>query len=183
MESAALVVGRAVVTVESRQVLNERPLSTHCGRSRSERSLGSEPAAPRESTIRRLTACHFATLLFLAASPASACGPPSFFFETGSARLEPTADEQLSEIVFSFRRARPGARLRLTAYADGTGTLAVNRRLAQRRGDAVRVALVRRGIPSRAISIDIWLAPTGDSPDPARRIVVANMSEAQSGCG
>ncbi|WP_366932215.1 OmpA family protein [Sphingomonas sp.] len=120
-----------------------------------------------------LAACAFIT------APSIACGPPSFNFERRSARLSPTVDDQLTETVGNFRRASPGSRLRLTAWGDGTGTTVANRRLALRRANSVSAALIRRGIPRRAIDISIRSAPAGEPGG----WVWAEVTGAQAGCG
>lgn len=129
-------------------------------------------------SVRRMCALFLAACAFIAA-PSIACGPPSFNFERRSARLSPTVDDRLTETVGNFRRARQGSRLHLTAWGDSTGTTVANRRLAQRRANAVSAALIRRGIPRRAIDISIRSVPKG-GPD---GWVWAEVIGAQAGCG
>ena len=54
-------------------------------------------------------------------------------------------------------------RVRLHAYTGGIGPVDANLRLARRRGEVVKAALVRRGIPADAIDIIAWREPLGSS--------------------
>lgn len=129
----------------------------------------------------RLMAFVLTTAFFLAGTPASACAPPMIAFATGSARLNANDLRAIAEVAAEFRRTPSGSRLRLSAGTDGVGPLDRNRRLAQRRGDVVRAALVRRGIPGDAI--DIELDPrTSGSPYGGLRIVQIDLVEGPSGC-
>jgi OmpA family len=111
--------------------------------------------------VARPLACLLAIPLFLVATPASACAPlPPFYFETGSSRLDAESRRLAGIWADEFRRAQRGARIRLTAGTDGVGSAGVNGRLARRRGETVRAALIRHGDPSGAIDIQTRLAST-----------------------
>ncbi len=99
--------------------------------------------------------------LFLAATPASACLPPMAYFERGSAALNAASRDEIDRVVYGFRQAPRGSRVALDAVGDTAGSAAVNRRMARRRADVVRAALVRRGVPDGAIDIQISLATNG----------------------
>jgi outer membrane protein OmpA-like peptidoglycan-associated protein len=101
-------------------------------------------------------------------------------FASGSVRLDGSDLSQIADVAASFRRAPRGTRVRLSAGMDHVGSRTANRRMAQRRGEIVRAALVRRGIPAQAIEIEIY--------SPARasgmgRVVQIHMVESRSGCG
>jgi outer membrane protein OmpA-like peptidoglycan-associated protein len=102
--------------------------------------------------MRRLAFCTVATIMVVTAMPSSACMPSPIQFGLGSARLDARARRAIDEVVHEFRTQR-GARLRLTAQTDGVGPADANMQLARRRGEAVKTALVRRGIPASAIDV------------------------------
>jgi outer membrane protein OmpA-like peptidoglycan-associated protein len=110
--------------------------------------------------LARLLACLLAVQLFLAATPASACLPPSVEFARGSAALDAIDREEIDRIANGFRQAPRGSRVELEAVEDDAGSAAVNRRMARRRAQAVRAALVGRGVPIGAI--DIRISPAGN---------------------
>jgi outer membrane protein OmpA-like peptidoglycan-associated protein len=119
----------------------------------------------------RLLACLLVVPLVLAATPASACLPPSAEFARGSATLDALAREEIDRIAHGFRRAPRGSRIELEAVEDDAGSAAANRRMAQRRAETVRAALVRRGVPNGAI--DIQISPAGNG---WQRSVVMNIN-------
>jgi hypothetical protein len=95
--------------------------------------------------MARLTVQFMAALALVWPSASYACARPIFVFEPGSARF---GAEQADMLDFALEEYAPGSRLRLVAFTDSHG-----RALAQRRGEAVKAALVRRGIPAKAIEI------------------------------
>lgn len=67
-------------------------------------------------------------------------------FASGSADLVPdSSDEQLSNLV-EILKAYPEVRLKIGGYTDNTGNDAANLKLSQDRADAVRNALVAKGV-------------------------------------
>jgi outer membrane protein OmpA-like peptidoglycan-associated protein len=105
--------------------------------------------------------------------------PPSIAFATGSTRLNARDLRYLSWVADDFRRtSRSGTRLLLEAQMDGTGSPVVNGRLARRRAEAVRIALIRRGVPANAIEIG---TPSFARGGPNQRIVGISRI-ASSGC-
>jgi len=108
--------------------------------------------------------------MLLTAAPSVACMPGNFTFALGSARLRAQERWVVDDIVNEFR-ARRGARVRLTATTDGIGPADANLRLARRRGEAVKAALVRRGVPARAIEIVAQGEGSRQGSDPGRRQV------------
>ena len=100
----------------------------------------------------RLAPCIAAVVILAPAAPADACMPPSIQFRLGSARIDTPQMWAIDDIVISFR-ARRDVRVVVTAYTDALGPADANLRLARRRGEAVKAALVRRGIPAGAIDV------------------------------
>jgi outer membrane protein OmpA-like peptidoglycan-associated protein len=76
-----------------------------------------------------------------------------FFFDTDSAILKPGAQPEL-ERVANVLNQYPQTRIRIEGYTDPTGSEDYNLKLSQRRADAVRNALIQRGIdPARLNAI------------------------------
>jgi outer membrane protein OmpA-like peptidoglycan-associated protein len=71
-------------------------------------------------------------------------------FDTGAATLKPGADLAL-ERVGDFMQQNPDTRLIVEGHTDSVGSDASNESLSQRRADAVKAALVSRGIQSDRI--------------------------------
>jgi outer membrane protein OmpA-like peptidoglycan-associated protein len=73
-------------------------------------------------------------------------------FDTGRAELNPGGGRKLDQLV-QFLTEHPDRRVEIDGYTDSVGTDSYNLDLSQRRADAVRSALVTRGIdPSRITS-------------------------------
>jgi len=68
-------------------------------------------------------------------------------FATGSATILPESEEQLNNIA-AVLKAYPKVNVKIGGYTDNTGDPAANRKLSQERADAVRQALVGKGIPA-----------------------------------
>jgi outer membrane protein OmpA-like peptidoglycan-associated protein len=71
-------------------------------------------------------------------------------FDTGAATLKPGADLALDR-VSSFMRDNPETRLMIEGHTDSVGSDTYNEGLSQRRAEAVKTALVSRGIQSDRI--------------------------------
>ena len=70
-------------------------------------------------------------------------------FEVGRAELLPGARQNIDDVI-ELLETEPGKRIRIEGHTDATGPAALNLRLSQQRAEAVRSALVERGIdPSR----------------------------------
>ena len=98
-------------------------------------------------------------------------------FESGSARLSPSARRNLDSWRELIQRLRFPARIELTGNTDRVGTRQANLRLSARRARAVRDYLVSLGIPPESISIlatgeDHLAVETADGiPEAQNRIV------------
>ncbi len=72
-------------------------------------------------------------------------------FDTASAKLKPTADEKLQQVV-DFAMKYPDANLEVTGHTDDRGNDAYNQRLSERRAAAVKAYLVKKGIAADRIA-------------------------------
>ena len=102
----------------------------------------------------RLTTWAIALMLALTPASALACAPDMIFFKPGSVRLG-TSDLQMIARLAKDYRAQPRRRVILYAQGDTSRPVRANVRLAQRRGEAVRAALVQRGVPRGHIVIRV----------------------------
>jgi OmpA-OmpF porin, OOP family len=76
----------------------------------------------------------------------------SVHFKNGSARLSPTAKEEIDELAASVGENLNGWIVAVQGYADSTGRTARNRSLSQRRASAVIDYLVTKlGLPPRRV--------------------------------
>lgn len=70
-------------------------------------------------------------------------------FDTGRAQLNPGSGRKLDQLA-QFLTEHPERRVQIDGFTDNVGTESFNQDLSQRRADAVKVALITRGIaPSR----------------------------------
>ena len=109
------------------------------------------------------------------ASPPIRCDPFLLFFESGSALLRPRDLPTIDRIASVSDQAKE--RLQVTGHADAAGPAAYNLRLSRRRAEAVKAALVARGVPASRIAVDAvgetlpLLATQGDAPAAQNRRV------------
>ena len=68
-------------------------------------------------------------------------------FATASAEIDP-ASAVVLDVVADQLRGRPGLRVAVEGHTDSVGSEAYNQALSQRRADAVRSYLVRKGVPA-----------------------------------
>jgi outer membrane protein OmpA-like peptidoglycan-associated protein len=95
-----------------------------------------------------------------AAQPRPVAGERTFivFFEWGSAEIGPRGRQIVAEAARNAGGAEGGTtaagRIALQAYADRSGRADGNRRLSQRRAEAVAAELARRGVRPERIAIE-----------------------------
>ena len=74
------------------------------------------------------------------------------FFVINKSDVNDKEQSKLAEVV-AFAKANPSAKFTVTGYADkGTGTAAVNKRIAEQRAQSVKTKLVYSGIEATRIS-------------------------------
>lgn len=122
----------------------------------------------------------------LAAIPtASATSPSVFFFDSASARLSPQA-EAIIAVAASTILTEEAREVELLAATDRVGSAASNLRLSRRRGEAVKAALVDRGVPAGVIRISAYgenrsIVETADEvPEPQNRYVWIAVSQCRT---
>lgn len=72
-------------------------------------------------------------------------------FDTNSAKLKPTADAKLQQVV-DFASKYPEANLEVTGHTDDRGNDAYNQKLSEKRAASVKAHLVKKGIAAERIS-------------------------------
>lgn len=88
----------------------------------------------------------------LTLSPAHATTPFHVFFETGSTAINSYGIAVLDNAAAASRQLE-ARELLVVGHADRVGSDADNLRLSQRRAEAVRAALVQRGVPMERIRV------------------------------
>ncbi len=85
-------------------------------------------------------------------------------FATGSASILPESEEQLNNIA-AVLKAYPDVNVKVGGYTDNTGDPGSNRKLSQQRADAVRQALVGKGIAANRMVAEGYGSdhPVGDN--------------------
>lgn len=78
---------------------------------------------------------------------------PSAQFDTGTARYEPT-DAPAFDRAVELLQAHPDAEVLVVGHTDDRGSAAVNERISLQRAEAVKVALVSRGIDGSRIRVE-----------------------------
>lgn len=69
-------------------------------------------------------------------------------FEVGRSELLPTAQQNIDDVI-ELLNSEPNKQIRIEGHTDSSGPAALNLRLSQQRAEAVRSALIERGIESR----------------------------------
>ena len=119
-------------------------------------------------------------VLLLAAVPAWALSPFYIPFASGSARLDARAFGIIDNAAEAIR-ALDVRQLEVAGFADRVGSSASNMRLSRRRAEAVKAALVARGVAASAIRVQAFgedrpLVETGDGVDePQNRFVTITL--------
>ena len=127
--------------------------------------------------MKRLITLLLLALSFLAA-PAFAADAANDFpaakvlFDTG--RADVGAEGQAAvRAVADYLKAHAGAKVQLSGFTDTTGDAAVNEELAKQRAVAVRVVLVRIGVPEDKVELKKPEVTTGSGDNAeARRVEV-----------
>ena len=85
-------------------------------------------------------------------------------FATASASILPESEEQLNNIA-AVLKAYPDVNVKVGGYTDNTGDPAANRKLSQQRADAVRQALIGKGIGAKRMVAEGYGSdhPVGDN--------------------
>jgi OmpA-OmpF porin, OOP family len=113
----------------------------------------------------------------LAAAPALALSPFILFFDPAGARLD-AQDEAILDNAAAAIRFLDVREMTVTGHADRRGAAAANVRLSLRRAEAVKAALVARGVRPETIRVvaageDEPLIETADGVDEAQNRSVA----------
>jgi OOP family OmpA-OmpF porin len=74
-------------------------------------------------------------------------------FETNSASLKPSSQEQLRNVA-EILKSYPNVKVKVGGYTDNTGDPAANQKLSQDRATTVVTELVRLGIPAERLSAE-----------------------------
>jgi len=103
-----------------------------------------------------------------AAAPLMTLGDVNFAFN--KATLTPAADEKIDKAVAHIKQM-DGEKYELKGYTDSTGSDAYNLKLSQKRADAVRNEMIKRGVPADRITATGYgeANPVGDNATKAGR--------------
>ena len=97
-------------------------------------------------------------------------GVVKFYFASGKTDVAPGADEALADVA---KGVAAGKKALVSGYHDTTGDAAVNEELAKQRAVAVRVVLVRVGVPEDKVELKKPEVTTGSGDNAqARRVEV-----------
>lgn len=101
-------------------------------------------------------------------------------FAQASAAIDPASTELIDEVTAALKPCR-GAIIAVTGHSDAVGDASINLRLSQERAEAVRDALVDRGLPRaslRATGVGAQQPIDGLEPtDPANRRIEFSLIE------
>jgi outer membrane protein OmpA-like peptidoglycan-associated protein len=108
---------------------------------REQRDQATEQAARLQGEIEKLKATPTPRGLLLTLG--------DVLFDTGKAQLNPGAATKLDQLA-QFLNQHPDRRVQIDGFTDSVGSDAYNQNLSERRADAVKAALLMRGVdPSR----------------------------------
>ena len=74
-------------------------------------------------------------------------------FATGSASILPESDEQIDNIV-AVMKAYPNVKVKVGGYTDNVGSPEANKKLSQQRANAVKQALVAKGVDASRLQAE-----------------------------
>jgi outer membrane protein OmpA-like peptidoglycan-associated protein len=90
----------------------------------------------------------------LAASPASACVTATIYFPWNSAEVSAEGRAEIERVARALAWKGPDLhQVLITSHTDTSGPAAVNRRIAERRAEAVRALLLTQEVPANLIEI------------------------------
>jgi outer membrane protein OmpA-like peptidoglycan-associated protein len=75
------------------------------------------------------------------------------YFDTGRAELKPGVSSKIDQLA-QFLVEHPDRRVQIDGFTDSVGTDAYNEELSQRRANAVREALISRGVEASRIGTE-----------------------------
>ncbi len=88
----------------------------------------------------------------------------SVYFSTNQAEVKSDHRSHLNDLA-SYLKENPNARVILSGYADATGTVPYNERLAARRAREVRSYLISANVPRSQISVVTPSQPVSETPN------------------
>jgi OOP family OmpA-OmpF porin len=72
-------------------------------------------------------------------------------FATGSAKLKPAANAKVIPVV-DFAKQNPDAQFTVTGYTDNVGSAKLNKKLSEKRANAVKALLVKKGVDAKRLT-------------------------------
>lgn len=98
-------------------------------------------------------------------------------FETGSATLAPSSQDQLAAVA-AILATYPTVKLKIGGYTDDVGDAALNQRLSDERSANVRAALIRTGVAADRLEAEGYgdRFPVGDNTTPEGRAMNRRIS-------
>lgn len=108
--------------------------------------------------------------------PPASCDPFMIFFDSGSAKVPPRYVQMIDNMFYAWKQGKPNS-LHVMGFTDSAGSEAYNLRLSRLRAEAVKAALVAKGVPNGVIVTDgvgetspLIEGPDG-TPEPQNRLV------------
>lgn len=130
-------------------------------------AAGQQPGSPLEICLRTWNHVECG-LRMLRGLPPFASRGPVFYFGSDEDTLSLADREALDHLAAAYAQSGENApRIVITGYADTSGSASYNADLSQRRANAVRDYLVRRGVPAAGLATQAFgeSRPTTDTAD------------------